>query len=55
MALHIKAEADRCLLCKKPLCQEGCPIHTPIPTVIQLFKENKLMEAGGSRASLWQM
>ena len=46
MALHIKAEANRCLLCKKPLCQEGCPIHTPIPTVIQLFKENKLMEAG---------
>lgn len=46
MALHIKAEANRCLLCKKPLCQEGCPIHTPIPTVIRLFKENKLMEAG---------
>ena len=46
MALHIKAEANRCLLCKRPLCQEGCPIHTPIPTVIQLFKENKLMEAG---------
>ena len=46
MALHIKTEANRCFLCKKPLCQEGCPIHTPIPTVIQLFKENRLMEAG---------
>ncbi len=46
MALHIKAEANRCFLCKKPLCQEGCPIHTPIPTVIRLFKENRLMEAG---------
>lgn len=46
MALHIKEEANRCYLCKKPLCQEGCPIHTPIPAIIQLFKENKLMEAG---------
>ena len=46
MALHIKEAANRCYLCKKPLCQEGCPIHTPIPAIIQLFKENKLMEAG---------
>ena len=46
MALHIVAEANRCLNCKKPRCQEGCPVHTPIPTVIQLFKENRLMEAG---------
>ena len=46
MALHIVAEANRCLNCKKPRCQQGCPVHTPIPTVIQLFKENCLMEAG---------
>ena len=46
MALPIVTEANRCLLCKKPLCQEGCPIHTPIPQVIRLFKENRLMEAG---------
>ncbi len=46
MALHIIAEANRCLNCKKPMCQEGCPVHTPIPVVIQLFKENRLMEAG---------
>ena len=46
MALHIVAEANRCLNCKKPLCQQGCPVHTPIPKVIQLFKENCLMEAG---------
>ena len=46
MALHIVAEANRCLNCKKPRCQQGCPVHTPIPTVIQLFKENRLMEAG---------
>ena len=46
MALHIVSEANRCLNCKKPMCQQGCPVHTPIPQVIQLFKENKLMEAG---------
>ena len=28
------------------MCQQGCPIHTPIPQVIQLFKQNKLTEAG---------
>lgn len=46
MALHIINEANRCLNCKKPLCQEGCPVHTPIPEIISLFKENKLTEAG---------
>ncbi|MBQ7151749.1 MAG: NAD(P)-dependent oxidoreductase [Synergistaceae bacterium] len=46
MALHIENEANRCLNCKHPLCQEGCPVHTPIPQIIQLFKEHKLMEAG---------
>lgn len=46
MALQITNEANRCLQCKKPLCQMGCPARTPIPQVIALFKENKLMEAG---------
>ena len=46
MALHIVSEANRCLNCKNPMCQKGCPVHTPIPHVIQLFKENRLMEAG---------
>lgn len=46
MELHIVSEANRCLNCKKPLCQQGCPIHTPIPTIIQMFKQGKLMEAG---------
>lgn len=46
MALHIIDEANRCLNCKKPLCQQGCPVHTPIPHIIQMFKENRLMEAG---------
>lgn len=46
MALHIIDEAERCLHCKKPGCQKGCPAHTPVPQVMQLFKEGKLMEAG---------
>ena len=46
MPLHIVNEANRCLKCKRPMCQEGCPVHTPIPEIINLFKENKLMEAG---------
>ncbi len=46
MALRIENEANRCLQCKKPMCQEGCPARTPIPQVISLFKEHKLMEAG---------
>ena len=46
MAVKIVTEANRCLQCKKPLCQQGCPACTPIPQVIALFKENKLMEAG---------
>ena len=46
MALRIMTEANRCLQCKKPMCQQGCPIHTPIPQAIALFKENRLMDAG---------
>ena len=46
MALHVMEEANRCLGCKKPRCQEGCPIHTNIPEVIRLLKAGKLNEAG---------
>ena len=46
MALHVLDEANRCLGCKNPQCQKGCPINTPIPEVIKLLKENKLDEAG---------
>ncbi len=46
MSLHIENEAARCLNCKVPMCQKGCPISTPIPKVIGLFKEQKIMEAG---------
>lgn len=46
MALHVMDEANRCLGCKVPQCQKGCPINTPIPEVIKLLKDNKLDEAG---------
>ena len=46
MAVHILEEAQRCLNCKKPMCQQGCPIHTPIPKVIRLMLDGKLDEAG---------
>ena len=46
MAIHVVNEARRCLNCKKPMCREGCPIHTPIPDMIQLFLNGKSHEAG---------
>ena len=46
MALHVMDEANHCLGCKKPRCQQGCPIHTNIPEVIRLLKDNKLDDAG---------
>ena len=46
MALHVLDEANRCLGCKKPMCQEGCPIHTNIPEVIRLLKANQMDAAG---------
>ena len=46
MAIHVLDEANRCLNCKVPQCQKGCPIQTPIPQVIQLMLSGKLDEAG---------
>lgn len=46
MALHVMDEANRCLQCKIPQCQKGCPINTNIPKAIKLLKENKLNDAG---------
>jgi len=44
-------EANQCLGCKKPRCQQGCPIQTNIPEVSRLLKANKLDEAG--RKAVW--
>ena len=46
MALHVMDEANQYLGCKKPRCQQGCPIQTNIPEGIRLLKANKLDEAG---------
>lgn len=43
---RINDDANRCLMCKNPRCKNNCPISTEIPTVIKLYKENKLEEAG---------
>ena len=45
MAVHVIDEANRCLQCKKPMCQQGCPIHTSIPVMIKALKEGQLEEA----------
>ncbi len=40
-------EASRCLLCKRPKCAlEGCPVHTPIPECMLLYRQDRLDEAG---------
>lgn len=45
MGLHVIDEAKRCLNCKKPRCQEGCPIHTSIPVMIQMLLQGEMPEA----------
>lgn len=45
MGLHVIDEAKRCLNCKKPRCQEGCPIHTPIPVMIHMLLQGEMPEA----------
>lgn len=44
--VHVIAEAERCLQCKKPMCMTGCPISTEIPRMIKYFREGKVKEAG---------
>ena len=40
-------EALRCLLCKKPKCSmQGCPVHTPIPECMLMYRQGKLDDAG---------
>ena len=40
-------EALRCLLCKKPKCSlQGCPVHTPVPECMALYRAERLDEAG---------
>jgi glutamate synthase (NADPH/NADH) small chain len=40
-----KAEAERCLQCKKPGCVQGCPVGVDIPGFIKLIAEGKFTES----------
>lgn len=42
---EILFEAERCLLCKNPMCLKGCPVQTPIPHILRLTKEGHHEEA----------
>lgn len=46
MSFNIVNEAHRCLNCKNPSCQKGCPISTPIPEVIRSFLNGDIDRAG---------
>lgn len=39
-------EAGRCLGCKVPLCEKGCPVNTEIRDVIKLYIHNQMLNAG---------
>jgi glutamate synthase (NADPH/NADH) small chain len=40
------ALAKTCLGCKKPSCQKGCPVNTPIAEMIRLFLSGEIKTAG---------
>jgi glutamate synthase (NADPH/NADH) small chain len=40
------ALAKTCLGCKKPSCQKGCPVNTPIAQMIRLFLSGEIKTAG---------
>ena len=46
MNKHIVDDARRCLQCKNPLCEKGCPVHTPIKEAIHLLLNNEMEKAG---------
>lgn len=46
MSVYLIDELNRCLNCKNPMCVKGCPVHTPIPKIIQILKEGNLNKAG---------
>jgi len=38
-------EANRCLSCKVPMCEKGCPVDVPIKDFIEELKDNNVGEA----------
>lgn len=43
---ELMIQANNCYTCKTPRCKKNCPISTPIPEIIELYKEGKTEEAG---------
>lgn len=43
---ELQEEVSRCLHCKKPRCKANCPVETPIPEIIDLYKAGNIEEAG---------
>lgn len=46
MSKHVIDDAKRCLQCKEPRCQKGCPVNTPIKEFIHLLLDNQIKDAG---------
>lgn len=44
--MSIIEQASRCLQCKTALCSKNCPVGTPIPQVVGLFKDGDIKAAG---------
>lgn len=42
---NVLEKASKCLNCKNPMCRQGCPIATNIPSFISKIKENNFEEA----------
>ena len=43
---NLTEEAKRCISCKIPFCEKGCPVSTPIKETIKMYLNNKVLEAG---------
>ena len=44
--INVFTETKRCLQCKVPMCQKGCPISTNVPAVIRALEQSSLDDAG---------
>lgn len=40
-----RAEAARCIQCKRPSCMQGCPVNVEIPAFLKLVAEGRFAEA----------
>ncbi len=43
--IQAAAQADRCLACGNPYCQNKCPLHNNIPDWLKLAQEGRIIEA----------